>query len=262
MTDSRKIEGELYIATYGGITERSPKKRNQIWKEIKDNKELLADAIQVIRNKWNDGDTLKSLTISEAILMSITTKDHAPEEIYEKLIEEVYRSKDIARITFNAPWLGWQGNSFLLISLWNKEFPLTKEQKSFTVREALEKVNNNITHGYGEYDIRYYILRNSNWSEEEKARLLKDFYPRQEEYEEVLDAWEWGIVNEGLGYGPVLEKAELYEYSYDQIHLNYQNQEVADNLWSEIEFCRQMHKLRTWESISVQKKNTLPIPKD
>ena len=262
MTDSKKIEGELYIATYGGITERSPKKRNQIWKEIKDNKELLLDAIQVIRNKWNDGDTLKSLAISEAILTSAVTEDKAPDEIYKKLAEEVFSNKDIARIALTAPGFGDQGSSFLLICLWKEDFYLTEDQKQFVVSEAKEKVNNNITHGYGEYDIRYYILKNENWTEEEKARLLKDFYPRQEEYEEVLDAWEWGIVNEGLSYGPALEKSELYEYSYDQIHLNYQNQEVADSLWSEIEFCRQMHKLRTWESISVQKKNTLPIPKN
>lgn len=262
MTDSKKIEGELYIATYGGITERSPKKRNQIWKEIKDNKELLLDAIQVIRNKWNDGDTLKSLAISEAILTSAVTEDKAPDEIYKKLAEEVFSNKDIARIALTAPGFGDQGISFLLICLWKEDFYLTEDQKQFVVSEAKEKVNNNITHGYGEYDIRYYILKSENWTEEEKARLLKDFYPRQEEYEEVLDAWEWGIVNEGLSYGPALEKSELYEYSYDQIHLNYQNQEVADSLWSEIEFCRQMHKLRTWESISVQKKNTLPIPKN
>lgn len=260
MTDSKKIDGELYVATYGGITERNPKKRNQIWKEIKDNKEVLADAIQVMRNRWNDGDTLKSLAISEAILISVVTKDKAPVEIYKKLVEEIYSNKDIARIVLG---IGGQGNSFLLISLWKEDFPLTEAQKQFAVSETLEKVNNNITHGYGKYDIRYYILKNQNWTEDEKARLVMDFYPSQEEYEEMLDAWEWEIVNQGVGYGPVIEKIDLYEYSYDQISQIYQNQEVADSIWKEIEFCRQMHKLRTWESIPVQKKNTrISVPKN
>ena len=89
-----------------------------------------------------------------------------------------------------------------------------------------------------------------------------DFYPRQEEYENMLDAWEWGIVNGCVGYGPILDKIELYEYSYDQIHHLYRNQEVANSIWREIEFCRQMHKLRTWKSIPVQKKNTRPVPKN
>lgn len=262
MTDSKKIEGELYIATYGSSKERDFSKRNQIWKEIKDNKELLLDAIQVIRNRWNDGDTLKSLAISEAILTFAVTEDKAPDEIYKKLAEEVFSNKDIARIALTAPGFGDQGNSFLLICLWKEDFHLTEVQKQFVVSEAKEKANNNITHGYGEYDIRYYILRNQNWTEEEKSRLIMDFYPRQEEYENMLDAWEWGIVNGCVGYGLILDKSELYEYSYDQIHELYQNQEVADSLWSEIEFCRQMHKLRTWESIPVQKKNILPIPKD
>ena len=162
MTDSKKIEGELYIATYGSSEERDFSKRNQIWKEIRDNKELLLDAIQVIRNKWNDGDTLKSLAISEAILTSAVTEDKAPDEIYKKLAEEVFSNKDIARIALTAPGFGDQGNSFLLICLWKEDFHLTEAQKQFVVSEAKEKVNNNITHGYGEYDIRYYILKNEN----------------------------------------------------------------------------------------------------
>ena len=254
MTDSKEIEGKLYRATYGGTKERNINKRNQIWKEIKEDKELLLDAIQVIRNKWNDGDTLKSLTISEAILMFATTENKAPDEIYQKLAETVYSNKDIARTALSLPGEG-QRDSFLLIGLWKKDFPLNDAQKQFAVSEAIEKVNNNITHGYGEYDIRYYILKNQNWTKEEKSRLVMELYPRQGEYEETLDAWEWGVINGGVGYGPVLDKIELYEYSYDQIHLLYQNQEVADSIWHEIEFCRQMHELRTKQNSSAQKIN-------
>ena len=31
-------------------------------------------------------------------------------------------------------------------------------------------------HGVGEYDIRYYILKNPNWSVEEKQKLIYDFW--------------------------------------------------------------------------------------
>ena len=40
MTDSKEIEGKLYRVTYGGTKERNINKRNQIWKEIKEDKEL------------------------------------------------------------------------------------------------------------------------------------------------------------------------------------------------------------------------------
>ena len=108
-------------------------------------------------------------------------------------------------------------------------------------------------HGSGYFDIRYWILKNPNWSLEEKQKLIIDFWFNAEEYDETLDQWEWGIVNDHVNYKentmPLLDKDDLYEYSYDALLKFYGDKETTDRIWEEIQFCKQMHQLRLqqWE---------------
>ena len=44
--------------------------------------------------------------------------------------------------------------------------------------------------GQGYFDIRYHILRNPNWTLEEKQRLIMDFWYDDDDYEEALEQWE------------------------------------------------------------------------
>ena len=108
-------------------------------------------------------------------------------------------------------------------------------------------------HGSGDFDIRYWILRNPNWSLEEKQKLIMDFWTNDEVYDETLEQWEWGIVNDHANYKgnpmPLFERDELYEYSYDALLEFYGDKETTDRIWEEIQFCKQMHQLRPqqWE---------------
>lgn len=108
-------------------------------------------------------------------------------------------------------------------------------------------------HGSGDFDIRYRILRNPNWSLEEKQKLIMDFWTNDEVYDEALEQWEWGIVNDHANYKgnpmPLFERDELYEYSYDALLKFYGDKETTDRIWEEIQFCKQMHQLRPqqWE---------------
>lgn len=108
-------------------------------------------------------------------------------------------------------------------------------------------------HGTGDFDIRYQILRNPNWSLEEKQKLIMDFWQDDSEYDEHLEQWEWDIVNDSENYKgnalSLMDKVDLYEYPYDLLLRFYGSKEVTDRIWSEINFCRQMHKLRPqqWE---------------
>ena len=108
-------------------------------------------------------------------------------------------------------------------------------------------------HGSGDFDIRYLILRNPNWSLEEKQKLIMDFWTNDEVYDETLEQWEWGIVNDPANYKgnpmPLFERDELYEYSYDALLKFYGDKETTDRIWEEIQFCKQMHQLRPqqWE---------------
>ena len=108
-------------------------------------------------------------------------------------------------------------------------------------------------HGSGDFDIRYWILRNPNWSLEEKQKLIMDFWTNDEVYDETLEQWEWDIVNDHANYKgnpmPLFERDELYEYSYDALLKFYGDKETTDRIWEEIQFCKQMHQLRPqqWE---------------
>lgn len=109
------------------------------------------------------------------------------------------------------------------------------------------------SHGSGDFDIRYWILRNPNWSLEEKQKLIMDFWTNDEVYDGILEQWEWGIVNDHANYKgnpmPLFERDELYEYSYDALLKFYGDKETTDRIWEEIQFCKQMHQLRPqqWE---------------
>ena len=108
-------------------------------------------------------------------------------------------------------------------------------------------------HGSGNFDIRYWILRNPNWTLDEKQKLIMDFWADDEVYDETLEQWEWGIVNDRANYKgktlPQFDKFEMYEYSYEDLLKFYGNTKTADRIWDEIQFCKQMHQLRPqqWE---------------
>jgi len=103
-------------------------------------------------------------------------------------------------------------------------------------------------HGVGEFDIRYHILRNPNWSLEEKKKLIMDFWCDDENYSEFLEQWEWGIINDSMNFknssASLFEIEYLYECSYDILLKFYEDKEIADRIWNEIKFCKQMRELR------------------
>ncbi len=299
MLDIEKLDNELYGACY-----RIPKKENaeEIWNKIKNNKEILREAVKVIRNKWNNGDLVKGLTICEAMLIDYGNVDQIA---YNQLIQAIYTNSDIARIVLDGASNG--GFSYLLMSLWNHNIKLTEEQKAFAVDEAMNKIGtiksqkakkeyikkleeqgitNDITtmididgyinpigaksknvyfydtlnmldttqaHGTGEFDIRYQILRNPNWTVEEKQKLIMDFWADDETYDETLEQWEWGVANDSANYKgevlPQFDKFEMYEYSYEELLQFYGDKKTTDRIWEEIQFCKQMHQLRPqqWE---------------
>ena len=114
-------------------------------------------------------------------------------------------------------------------------------------------LSDNQAHGLGVFDIRYCVLRNPNWSLEEKQKIIMDFWCEDEDYDETLEQWEWGIVNNYANYKgnpmPLFDRDELYEYSYDVLLKFYGDKETTDRIWEEIQFCKQMHQLRPqqWE---------------
>ena len=112
-------------------------------------------------------------------------------------------------------------------------------------------------HGCGEFDIRYHILRNPNWTLEEKQTLIMDFWADNDTYSEYLEQWEWGIVNDSANYKDdiisPLEPFFLYDYTYNGLLSFYDDKETTDRIWDEIQFCKQMHQLRSHKDRVLEK---------
>lgn len=235
---------------------------NYLWQDIESNLELVKQASDVKRDKFDERYSVNCLTICEWILINYQTIDS---EAYTKLANVVLQYQDIAKIrTSNDKF------SFLLLLLGNPNFKLSKEQKDFIENEAeyklapisvknereeplyLTNVNN---HGVYPYDIRYHILINSNWSNDEKAKLISRFFCDEDSFNEILMQWEWGIVNDEINYRDdsnfiydgysysILEIDRLYDYTYLDLVKKYGNEKNAKDIWKEIEFCRTIRSL-------------------
>lgn len=249
MENIEKLDDMLYKAMYG-----IPKAGDAegIWEQIKNDSSALKEAIKVKKDKWNDKDIVNGLTICDAMLIDYKNVE---QDSYNELIKSIYSNTDIARIVMN-------GCSFLLMSLWNHNLKLTKEQKSFAVNEAMNRCgatkyntcNSKVGamshfHGVGPFDIRYHILRNPNWTLDEKQELVMDFYADDSSYDDCLEQWELGILNDFSNYkGLELPTDDAYEllneYSYEMLLKYYGSEDIVNRIWSEIQFCKQMHQLR------------------
>ena len=107
-----------------------------------------------------------------------------------------------------------------------------------------------LAHGSGEFDIRYQILRNPNWSIQEKEKLVYEFFVEDSVYDEFLDQWQWGIINDEVcntTEGCLLDISELSYYTYEDLLKIFGNEKDAKYIYEEIEFCRMMHKIRPQE---------------
>lgn len=292
MIDVERIDDKLYKSVYG-----KPRvgDYNEIWNETKSNPEILREAVKVIRDKFDENDIVKGITICNAMLIDFESVD---EIAYNELIKTIYSNKDIARIVLDGASNG--GFSYLLMSLWNHKIKLTDEQKAFAVDEAMNKIgtvrykecedalskkiddkgisddettylsiDGNVNpvgkktailytkylfstlsttqaHGVGEFDIRYHILKNPNWTSDEKQKLIMDFWYDNEEYKDFLEQWEWGIISDSANYNEnyILDRDYLYDYSYNDLFHIYNDNRITDNVWNEIQFCKQMKELR------------------
>ena len=106
MESFERIENDFYISKYGlpriGDSE-------EMWKKIKENKELLQWSIKKSKNKFGE-DTVNGLSICDGILIDYENVD---EDIYTELVNLIYSNTQVARIVLDGFSNG--GFSFLLI---------------------------------------------------------------------------------------------------------------------------------------------------
>lgn len=243
----KELDNELYNLAY------IPQYRNdielqQLWDEIKHNDSILECAIKVIKNKFGE-DLFLGLNIVNYML--IDYKSINP-EIYYNLINIIYSNPSLARITIYGYYNS--GGSFLNKTLWNSELLLTDDQKKIVLARA--KKNNN--YNVGPFGIGYYILKNISFSAQEKQQLIFELYPDDCDWEEFMDAIEWNIINDSINFNhtvlSIMQKDDLYYYTYDQLVKMYENEEDASLVLNEINFCRSLKNLRKDKPIIKRKR--------
>lgn len=239
MENVTKLDNALYTSIYNTSKYDYAKLESPVtlWNKIKKDNEVLKEAVKLTKNRWNE-IKVKGTAIAEQILLNYTEFDN---EVYQTLIDNIYKYPSVARTYLDGNSNG--AYSFLLLSFCNPNLKLNEEQKAFAVKEALNEENPNILcpHGFDAFDIRYWILRSSNWTEEEKQILIKNFWHNDDEYSESLNYWEWEIINKSDG---ILEIDNIYYYTYEDVLDLIKDKKHTDDLWTDITFCHLAHKLR------------------
>lgn len=179
----------------------------------------------------------KQFAVSEAMNKIGTTKYEKEKEVFSKKLDDV----------------GITDDEVVMVELGGCVNPCGRKTSIEHMNYIFSTLSDTQSHGTAPFDIRYQILRNSNWTIEEKKKLVYDFWADDETYDEYLEQWEWGIINDKANYKgeplPQLDKVELYDYTYQELLEFYGDKETTDNIWNEIKFCRTMHLLRPqqWE---------------
>ena len=190
----------------------------------------------LLMSLWNHNLKLteeqKNFAVNEAMNKIGTTRWQQSETEFSKKLDE----------------MGISDNDTTFININGCINPIGQKSGSQCMSYMFSTLNQTQAHGIGEFDIRYYILRNPNWSLDEKQKLIMDFWCDDETYEKYLEQWEWEIINDPANFKGTLvsqlEKNDLYEYSYEILLKFYGDKETTDRIWDEIQFCKQMRELR------------------
>ncbi|HOZ88999.1 MAG TPA: hypothetical protein PK737_02060, partial [Bacilli bacterium] len=124
-------------------------------------------------------------------------------------------------------------------------------------------MNTNQAHGRGEFDIRYYLLKNPNFANE-MPKLVYDFFADDTTYDAIVDYWEWDIINfcrsEEDDDEPVFYLDELLFISDAEIlaRLPY---EQAINIINEVNFIKKLHKIRPPQYRHLEENEEAPMQK-
>lgn len=255
ITRVKEYDHKLYSSIYG-----LPKigSNQRIWKEIlleQGNDGLLKNAMKIYMEK-------EELTVVAPTICDMILKDYENinPDIYQELVNLIYISPQIARTKVGGVFQN-SNSSFLVQTLKNHTLTLTKEQKEVAVTEALSmpgaiffssdqniknlKIEN---HGLTPFDIRYEILMNPNWSLEEKANLIYDFYQKEEEFNKTINAWEEDIINNSSFYSvngfERMYQDRLYDYSDCELARYYRSREQVKNIREEITMYQLFHQMR------------------
>lgn len=147
----------------------------------------------------------------------------------------------------------------MTINIPSTNIPIGLETYYMRINYLASLLSTTQAHGTGAFDIRFWILRNPNWSTNEKEKLVHDFWYDEEEFKSCLVEWESAIINDPVNFKDskfLFETFDIYECTYQMLLEFYNDKDIADRIWNEIEFCKTMRELRKFstENMFVPKK--------
>jgi len=231
-----EIENDFYAAGIG--LEERRLSSEELWQSYRDNVKLLKWAIETKQRKYG-GTVVKGISICEEILRH---PQEGIKEVYDELFDLVLSNKEVAeikqeiRISLESRY----HDSFLNLALQNEEKRLTPEQKEFVINEVLS--DRACMHYRGNYDLRYLILMNQSWTEEEKKQLVVDLWDNDTDYEVTIDTYENAIYGELHGY--ISDIGDMYELTPEKVTEAVGDPERASSIMDNINLCRMMTSVR------------------
>lgn len=182
---------------------------------------------------WNQNLKLteeqKAFAVDEAMNKIGTVRYQNNREEYNKAL----KNKGISdKMTINIP---------------DTNIPIGLETYYMRINYLASLLSTTQAHGTGEFDIRFWILRNPNWSNLEKEKLVYDFWYDEEDFKTCLIEWKSAIINDPVNFKDsefLFETFDIYECTYQMLLEFYKDKETADRIYDEIEFCKTMRKLR------------------
>lgn len=245
-----ELDSKIYRIAF---IDKNHKKLKELWRELRNDQQLLLLASKVVKGKFNEKDTFVSNCLVELILNDYK---HVNRGIYEDVVNKIYNSEDLSRIVLNGASNG--GYSFLLYTLDNDKIKLTDDQKAFAYNEAMNQPGTERTknhgpmysldvktcHGVYPYDIRYYILKNNNWSLDEKMCMINEFYADELMYTNLVVQIENDIqclYDEVDSFVPI---DEIIYLSNEDIKLLVGNKNQRNKIIKETTFVKSLRKIR------------------
>ena len=199
----------------------------------------------VIDGASNGGNSFLLMTLwNQNLKLTEEQKAFAVDEAMNKIGTVRYQNN---RDEYNKALKNKGINDKMTINIPDTNIPIGLETYYMRINYLASLLSTTQAHGKGEFDIRFWILRNSNWSTSEKEKLVHDFWYDEEDFKSCLVEWESAIINDPVNFKDsefLFETFDIYECTYQMLLEFYKDKETADRIWDEIEFCKTMRKLR------------------
>ena len=199
----------------------------------------------VIDGASNGGNSFLLMTLwNQNLKLTEEQKAFAVDEAMNKIGTVRYQNN---RDEYNKALKNKGINDKMTINIPDTNIPIGLETYYMRINYLASLLSTTQAHGKGEFDIRFWILRNSNWSINEKEKLVHDFWYDEEDFKTCLVEWESAIINDPVNFKDsefLFETFDIYECTYQMLLEFYNNKDIADRIWDEIEFCKTMRKLR------------------